>query len=185
MRFVFFLFALITSFSVQAQTNKYTTNSGHIWFFSDAPLEDITAHNKQVQVILDKSTGDMAFKVVMKNYLFDKAEMQKHFNEKNWLDTQTYPNSTFEGKITNLADVNFGKDGTYNVTVTGKLTMKGVAKTITQKGTIEVKAGKIIMKAKFTVDVTQYGVKIPADNVTKINKNIEINIDATLAPYVR
>lgn len=185
MRLVFFLFVLFGSVNVYAQTSKYTTNSGHIWFFSDAPLEDITAHNKQVQVILDKSTGDMAFKVVMKNYLFDKAEMQKHFNEKSWLDTQTYPNSTFEGKITNLSEVDFGKDGVYNVSVTGKLTMKGVVKTITQKGTVEVKAGKILLKSKFKIDVTQYGVKIPADNVTKINKNIEINIDATLSPYVR
>ena len=121
----------------------------------------------------------------MKNYIFDNGPMQKHFNEKMWLDTETFPNGTFEGKITNLADVNFAKDGKYNVTVAGKMTIKGVSKTITQKGTVEVKGTNIILKSEFIINVTEYGVKIPADNVTKLNKNVKITVDATLTPYVR
>ena len=179
---------LIIGFSAIAfgQTGtKFLTNSGKITFFSDAPLEDITGTNKQVQVILDKTTGAMAFKVVMKNYIFDNGPMQKHFNEKMWLDTETFQNGTFDGKITNLADVNFAKDGKYNVTVAGKMTIKGVSKTITQKGTVEVKGTNIILKSEFMINVTEYGVKIPADNVTKLNKNVKITVDATLTPYVR
>lgn len=183
---VFLVFIIGFTGFVNAQTNtKFLTNSGKITFFSDAPLEDITAINKQVQVILDKSTGAMAFKVVMKNYIFENGAMQKHFNEKGWLDTEAFPNATFEGKISNLAAVNFEKDGKYNVTVTGKMTIKGVSKTITQKGIVEIKGTNINLKSEFMIDVTEYGVKIPADNVTKLNKNLKITVDAVLAPYVR
>lgn len=172
--------------TIFAQTNnKYLANSGKITFFSDAPLEDITAVNKQVQVILDNLTGDMAFKVVMKNFLFTNAAMQKHFNEKSWLDSQTFPNATFEGKIVDLKLVDFTKEGIYQVSVTGKMTIKGITKAVTQKGTIEVKGTSIILKSEFMVNVNDYGVNIPADNVTKLNKNLKINVDATLNPYVR
>lgn len=134
---------------------------------------------------MDKATGAMAFKVVMKNYIFENGAMQKHFNEKSWLDTEVFPNGTFEGKIVNMTDVNFAKDGKYNVTVAGKMTIKGISKTITQKGTVEVKGANIVLKSEFMIDVTDYGVKIPADNVTKLNKNLKITVDATLTPYVR
>jgi len=58
---------------------KYLTKTGHIWFFSNSPMEKIEAHNKQVNCAVDFSNGDFIFKVLMKSFEFEKALMQEHF----------------------------------------------------------------------------------------------------------
>ena len=63
------------------------------------------------------------------------------FNSKDFLDTKKYPKAKFVGKIIDLTSVNFNKNGTYNATATGDLTIKNVTKTITEKGTILVENG--------------------------------------------
>jgi len=57
---------------------RYITKTGHIWFHSEAPLETIEAHNKQVNAALDTKTGAIVFKVLMKSFIFEKALMQEH-----------------------------------------------------------------------------------------------------------
>ena len=41
-----------------AQAQKFITKTGHIRFFSSTPMEDIEAHNRQVNSALDQQTGD-------------------------------------------------------------------------------------------------------------------------------
>ena len=73
-------------------SQNYITKTGHIWFFSDAPLEDIEAHNYQVTSVLNAERGEMVFKVLMKGFQFEKALMQEHFNEK-YVESDKYPES--------------------------------------------------------------------------------------------
>jgi polyisoprenoid-binding protein YceI len=61
--------------------------------------------------------------------------------------------------------------------------MHGVTKHITQKGSIEVKAGKIIAKAKFNVKPEDYGIEIPSLVREKISSNMQINVDITYDAY--
>ena len=81
-----------------AFSQKYITKNGKISFYSDAPMEKIEAHNSQVNAALDASTGDLVFRVLMKSFIFEKALMQEHFNEK-YLESEKYPKSTFSGKV--------------------------------------------------------------------------------------
>jgi hypothetical protein len=93
-----------------ANAQKFMTKNGYIGFYSHTPVEDIKADNNQVASVLDVSTGEIAFQVLIKSFQFEKALMQEHFNE-NYLESDKFPRSTFSGKITNISEVNFSKTG--------------------------------------------------------------------------
>ena len=59
--------------------------------------------------------------------------MEEHFNE-NYLETEKYPKASFNGNINE--EVDLSKDGTYEVTATGKLLIHGIEKERTLTGTI-------------------------------------------------
>ena len=175
--FVTPLFALIFVFGVNAQ--KYVTKNGFIRFFSDSQMEKIEANNRVVNSALDAATGDFIFKVLMKSFVFEKALMQEHFNEK-YVESDKFPNSTFIGKVTNIKEVKFEKDGVYPVTVEGKLTIHGETKQVSEKGTFEIREGKISGKTKFNILLTDYKISIPGAVTNNISKTIEITVEVFL-----
>jgi len=154
---------------------KYITKNGKISFFSDGATEKIEAINNQVSTAIDISSGDIVFKVLMKSFEFEKALMQEHFNE-NYVESGKFPNASFKGKINNLSDINFTKNGKYKVIVEGDLMIHGVTKKVKQSGIMEVKDGKIIANAKFPILLKDYDVKIP----TTVMKNIAEIVDVTV-----
>jgi polyisoprenoid-binding protein YceI len=172
-----FLALLMTATTVYSQ--KYMTRNGHIRFFSSAPLEDIEAHNKQVNAALDTESGDFVFRVLIRSFEFEKALMQEHFNE-NYLESHKFPNASFQGKVTNLSEIDFTKDGTYEATVEGKLTIHGVTNDIVEKGTFTVKDGVIEGFSKFDVKVADYDIKIPSAVTDNIAESIEVTVDVKL-----
>jgi len=173
------LLTLILSTGSYAQ--KYITKNGHISFYSSTPMEDIEAHNRQVNAALDTKTGDLVFKVLIKSFEFKKALMQEHFNE-NYLESHKYPNSTFQGKITNPEDVDFGKEGKYEAWLEGKLSIHGVTKNVKEKGTFEIKEGVIFGTATFDVMVEDYDIEIPGAVISSISEVIEVRVDIKLEP---
>ena len=165
--------------SLQAPAQKYITKTGHIKFYSEAPLEKIEANNRQVNSALDAATGGFVFKVLMKSFEFEKALMQEHFNE-NYVESDKFPNAQFVGKVTNIKDVDFTRDGVYSATVEGKLTLHGVTKDLKESGTLEVKQGKVLGKSKFNLAVADYNISIPGNVTRNISKTIEITVEVTL-----
>jgi polyisoprenoid-binding protein YceI len=168
---------LAVSFTVHAQ--KFITKTGHIKFYSDSPLEKIEAHNRQVNAALDASTGDFVFRVLMKSFDFEKALMQEHFNE-NYVESDKFPNALFLGKVTNIKDVNVSKEGVYEATIEGKLTIHGVTQNVKEKGSFEVKEGKLNGKAKFNIMLSDYNIKIPGAVTNNIAKSVEITVEVNL-----
>lgn len=170
---------LFLALGSEAFSQKFATKTGTIRFYSEAPAENIEAINKQVNSALDTQSGDFVFKVLMKGFQFEKALMQEHFNE-NYVESHKYPNASFAGKITNLSEIDFSKNGTYEATVSGKLTIKGVSKDVTEKGIFEVKDGTIGGKSKFYVKLADYGVEIPKTVMKNIAEMIEITVDVSM-----
>lgn len=180
----FLFFGALMALSYAATAQKFMTRNGHIWFFSKAPMEDIEAHNRQVTSIIDFSSGEIAVKVLIKSFEFEKAAMQEHFN-RDYLESDKFPKATFEGKLTNLKSVDYTKDGTYPANVSGKLNIHNVSQDITASGSIKIAGGKVFISSKFTIKLIDYDVKIPSDYVKKIAQNIDINVDLSLEPYTR
>jgi len=171
------LFLTLAVSGVQAQ--KYMTKTGHIRFFSSTPIEDIEAHNRQVNAALDAQTGDLVFKAMMKSFQFEKALMQEHFNE-NFVESDKYPNSTFKGKVININEVDFAKNGKYDVTIEGDLTIKDATKKIKEKGTLEINGDKVTGLSTFFVQVADYNIKIPNTVANNIAKSIRVDVDVKL-----
>jgi polyisoprenoid-binding protein YceI len=101
--------------------------------------------------------------------------MEEHFNE-NYMESDKIPKSVFKGKITNPASVNFSRNGTYDVTVEGDLTIHDVTNKISVNGTIEVVTGGINASSKFKIVPEDYKVVIPSVVRDKINKDLEVTV---------
>jgi polyisoprenoid-binding protein YceI len=157
--------------SFNSGDDKLVSKNGHINFFSHTAVEDISADNYTVVSTLTPSTGDVVFSVAMQSFEFEKAMMQKHFNSDKFLDTKTYPKAKLVGKITNLSQINFAKDGTYDATVEGDLTMHGETKHIKETGKITVSGSKITVDTKMNIVLADYKIAFedgkPSTNIAK------------------
>lgn len=179
MKTVTLFIAGLLLYACSAEAQRYMTKSGNIKFYSDSRMEKIEAYSHVVSSIVDMTTGDFVFKVPMKSFAFEKALMQEHFNE-NYVESEKYPNATFLGKVVNIREINLGKDGLYYANVTGKLTIHGITKEISEKGSFEVKEGKLIGKSRFNVLLEDFNISIPGAVILNISKSIEITVDVTL-----
>jgi len=175
-------FATLVLFTTSANAqNRYFTKTGTIQFYSKASLEDIEAKNKTVTAVLDSKTGALQFSVQMKGFEFEKALMQEHFNE-NYVESGKFPKAEFKGSVVNNSAVNYAMDGTYNVTVKGKMTIHGVTKDVEAPGTIKVDGGKLEGKSTFNIQLSDYKISIPSVVKDKISNSIKITVDTKLEP---
>jgi hypothetical protein len=166
-------------FTVNAQ--KYMTKNGYIGFFSHTPAEDIKADNNQVASVIDASSGEIVFQVLIKSFHFPKTLMEEHFNE-NYMESDKFPKASFKGKITNLASVDFKKNGTNEVIVEGDLTIRDATKRMTAKGTIEIVTGGLNANTKFIISPEDFNIKIPSVVRENIAKAIEVTVSMKYAP---
>ena len=167
---LFFVFG-----SLHAQ--KYMTRTGQVSFFSHTPLENIDAVNNEVAAILDSKTGALVMQVPVKSFKFERALMEEHFNE-NYMESDKYPRADFNGAVKDIAGVNFDKDGSYKVTVSGKLTMHGVTKEVSVPAVLLVKGKEVTGQAKFGIVPGDYNIKIPSLVENKIAKEISVTVNS-------
>ncbi len=66
--------ALCTSIGLNAQ--KYFARDGQVRFFSSTPIEYIEAVNSQTSSIVDWEKKQVAFRLPIKGFQFEKALMQ-------------------------------------------------------------------------------------------------------------
>lgn len=178
-KFVLILIGIIF-ISANIYGQEYMTRSGYIWFYSQTPVEDIKAHNRQVACILNTETGEVGVTLLMKSFEFKKALMQRDFN-RQYVESDKYPKATFEGKITDLSKVDFSESGKYKVPVSGKLTIHGVTNKINTEVTLTVKEDNVIAaKAMFIASPADYDIDIPKVMRDNIAKEIEVNVDFEL-----
>ncbi len=159
----------------------YLTRNGTIRFFSEAPLENIEAVNRQVMTALNTETGEFVFRLPIRSFAFDKALMQEHFND-NFMESHNYPNASFQGMVEEVGSIDFTVPGAYDVTVVGELTIKDVTKTISEPGTLTVSNGQIAGEAVFVILLEDYNVNIPRRYARNISPEIEVFVDVTLRP---
>lgn len=163
------LVLLLSCLSVNAQ--KYLAEDGVISFFSEAPMEDISAVNKKVSAVFDVATNDLVFQLKITDFIFPKNLMQEHFNE-NYLESDIYPISTFMGQLIQ------NKNG--KATVQGDLTIHGETNKITVDGVMLQKKKSVVISAEFALKLEDYNIKIPTIVMYKIAEEIEINVNIEL-----
>ena len=155
--------------------NRYFTRTGHVSFNAGTALEDIDAFNNAASSVLDISSGQIEFAVLIKGFEFKRTLMQDHFNE-NYMESDKYPKSVFRGKVINMDKVSFRKDGSYTVKVRGTLVMHGVSKEIETTGALKVMDETIEANAVFTVLLSDYNISVPGLVKDKVSKSVNITV---------
>lgn len=134
--------------------------------------------------MLDASTGQLEFAVLMRAFAFEKALMQEHFNE-NYVESNKYPTTLFKDKIRNIDSINFGQDGKYTLQVEGTLTIKGVTQPIQTQGFLLVKGGELQGTAEFMLKLADYNIRIPALVRNNIAEEIRVNVHMLYQPLTK
>lgn len=160
---------------------KYFTREGKVSFTSEAPLEKIEAQNEKATSVLDASTGQIQFAILIKAFQFEKALMQEHFNE-NYMESSKFPKAIFKGQITDISGLDFKQDGTYEVVVAGAITIHGVEKEVEAPGKIVIKDGVISANSTFEVTVADFDIEIPKVVRENIAKAVVIKVDIDYEP---
>ena len=171
------LFTIAISLSAFSQI--YMTRNGRISFYSATEKETINAVNNQVYAVIDAGKKNIAFTLLMKGFQFEKELMQEHFNE-NYAESDKYPKASFSGSY--VGNVNTAKDGVYNVTVKGNLTIHNVTKAVEEPATIEVKNNTLAGKTQFKVKPEDYAISIPSLVREKIAKEMTVDVSITCSP---
>ena len=169
----------LTVFAITPPTGKLVSSKTHIKFFSTTPAEDIEANNYASVSTLNTETGGIIFSVPMQSFEFEKALMQKHFNDEKFLDTKEFPKAKIKAKIINLSEIDFSKDGTYETIIEGELTIKGVTKNVKEKGSITISGNSVSVKSTFNITLADYNVTFVKGKPSKnIAKTVEITVHA-------
>lgn len=179
---ILFTLALVLCTTLANAQDRYLTRTGHIKFYSHAPLEDIEANNNKVLSIVDLSKGQVAVDLLIKAFEFEKKLMQEHFNE-NYMESDKFPKSTFKGTFDVPADLKSMNNGSYEVDVKGELTIHGIKKPLNTKATLTVSNGDLSGALTFKVKVKDYEIKIPKVVVRNIAEEVEVTATFEYEPY--
>lgn len=181
MKLIYCLLLLGPVFYPALEMGRYFTKNGKISLYSSSPLEDIRAQNNSATCVLDAGTGDIQLAVLMKGFEFKKALMQEHFNE-DYVESDKYPRAVFKGKVLNNNAIQYTKDGVYDGSVKGTLTLHGETREVEASGKIEVKGTAIHVYSEFMLLLSDYRIGIPAIARNNVSNKIKITVDCVLGP---
>lgn len=183
MKRILFFLALTIAMAGVASAQRFFTKSGNINFdaTSSTSPDRVEGVNRSATCVMDTKSGVIQFAVLMKGFQFEKALMEEHFNE-NYVESDKFPKAEFRGQIVNNEKVNYTKDGTYPVTVKGKLSIHGQTKDVETAGKLVVAGGKINTDAVFEVLLQDYDISIPGIVADKVSKSAKISVKCSLEP---
>jgi polyisoprenoid-binding protein YceI len=177
-KLIMMVVVIVTSMAGIRAQNIFSTDNGHVSFFSKAPVANVDAVNDKVNVELNTATHELTCAIVMKEFEFKNGKMGRDA-EKKYIEIETYPHASFKGKIEGKID--YDKPGSYPATAVGKLTIHGVAKDVSEKGTVNVQKGQIKLESKFNVQLKDYNIEIPKILGQEMTENhVLVKITATM-----
>ena len=171
----------IATISMISFAQKRTSTSATIAFDASTAIDNLPkAENKTAIAAIDPEKNTVQFEAAIKNFAFSNPRIQEHFNQKGWMNSDEFPKATFNGVITNPSSVNFNKDGTYNVTVEGDLTIKGKTQKVIAPATIVVAGKTLKTTAEFNIKLADFGVEGQSITAGKVSAEPKISVSAEL-----
>ncbi len=181
MKYLSLFFAVFSLQLLQGQ--QYITTSGNTHFFSSTPLEDIEATTTKSVCVYNKDTRKVSANIAIKSFKFKDALMEDHFNE-NYLESDKYPNAKLSGDVT--GDIDYSKDGIYDVVVKGKLDLHGVVMDREIPCKLTIKDGAPVnVTSEFYIKLTDHKIKVPKAVFTNIAESIKVDLNYDLVKYVK
>jgi polyisoprenoid-binding protein YceI len=172
---------MIVTASMMAFAQKKTSTSATVAFDASTAIDDLAkAENKTAIAAIDPSKNTVQFEASIKNFNFSNPKIQEHFNQTSWMNSDEFPKAIFSGTITNPTAVNYNKDGTYNVTVEGDLTIKGKTQKVKTPATIVVAGKTLKTNASFNIKLADFGVEGQPVTAGKVSGEPKISVSAEL-----
>ncbi len=166
----------VSSFS-QTEFAFYTA-TGKVHFVSESSLETIQAKSDELKGILNPNNSNFAFAIRIVSFKGFNTDLQKdHFNE-NYLESEHFPNATFQGKL--IDDFDFSKDGNATVRAKGILKIHGEEQERIIKVTLQKKGNSISAQSTFSILLSDYEIRIPRIVHGKISPEIVIHVSMDL-----
>ena len=161
---------ILIFFVTNIYSQRFITKEAEISFFSEAPIEDISAENNKVSAVYDAETKQLVFQLNISDFIFPKSLMQEHFNE-NYLESEKFPKASFSGIIDELNKVSIA---------TGTLKIHGESNAVEVKGSLVKGNDSVMIEADFAIQLKDYNIKIPKIVMYNIAEEIEVTIKAKL-----
>jgi hypothetical protein len=161
---------ILIFFVTNLYSQRFITKEAEISFFSEAPIEDISAKNNKVSVVYDDETKQLVFQLNISDFIFPKPLMQEHFNE-NYLESDKFPKASFSGNVGKLNNLSIAA---------GTLKIHGKSNEVEVRGDLVVNNDIVMIDAIFTIQLKDYDIKIPKIVMYNIAEEIEVNIKAKL-----
>ncbi|MCX7606871.1 MAG: YceI family protein [Bacteroidia bacterium] len=163
------------------KAQRYEADSLIISFYSDAPLEKISAENQTgCYSYVDFRTDSVYVRVKIRGFSFPNKLMEEHFNE-NYLESDQYPFAYFQGKL--IAPIPYTQPGTYAVSAQGVLLIHGVRRDRVLSGVYEVRSdGTLFLTGKFLVKPADHKITIPKLLWEKIAEEVEVSFRGRYIP---
>ena len=158
----------------------FSVSKGLVTFYSHAPIEDITAENKQPGSMINMTTRDIAVIIPIRNFKFAKELMQEHFNEK-YMESEKYPMASFKGIITD--DVDISKDNEAQVTAKGIISIHGVEKEMTLTGIMKRNGNSISLVSDFKIAIKDFNITVPKLLFENIAEVIDVHVALDYKPF--
>lgn len=167
------LLLMLISNIIVAQ-KEMITGIGIINFEASVPLfEEVKASNETAQCTIINKTGEINSTVLIKDFHFKMALMEKHFNE-YYLDSDRYPKAQFKGRIIGF---NWNIIGTTpkEFNMRGKLIIHGRKKEINTIIVLRKVNNNLELTSNFSVKTNDFNIKIPTVLSMKIAETVNIN----------
>ncbi|HEX6225834.1 MAG TPA: YceI family protein, partial [Chryseolinea sp.] len=95
-----------------------------------------------------------------------------------YMESDKFPKASFSGKI--IEQVDFSKDGSYDIRAKGDLDIHGIKQMRIIKGKIIISNGSLHVSARFTVPLSDHNISIPSIVSQKIATEIQVQFDASM-----
>ena len=161
---------ILIFFVTNLYSQRFITKEAEISFFSEAPIEDISAKNNKVSAVYDLESRQLVFQLNISDFIFPKPLMQEHFNE-NYLESDKFPKASFSGIVGQLNE---------STTATGTLKIHGESNEVEVKGILVKSNDSVMIDATFRIQLKDFNIKIPKIVMYNIAEEIEVTIIAKL-----
>jgi len=172
----------IIYFLLSANTTYFKADHGKVTFESDASMEKIIAHSREVKGLIDTKNNTFAFSVDLSSFQGFNSELQKDHYEENYVESDKFPKALFNGKI--IEEVDYSHKGLYDVRAKGDFELHGIKINKIIHSTIKVlRPGELSIHSTFLLNLKDYSIKIPRLVHKKIAEDIKVTVDIHMNQY--
>ncbi len=180
LRIIVFGLLMILNITWLHGQNKYVTQTGNISFYSTTPTYQIKAINNEVFASLNIQNGEFIVTAPIKSFHLEQVELEEKIISEVF-EAHLYPTASFKGKLKGFTAIDFRKNGSYEIEVSGVLSMHGISRTVQIKGNLEVTDGIVEMSASFYIKPVDYQIKIADEHKDKLAEKVEVVVDLSLS----